>query len=384
MRSLFLTLCFFIALFTNAQTATDYYNQGLEKFKNQLPQEAVLLFDKAISLNPSLKEAYIYRGAIKAEISSQINDALADYNKAIAIDPSYVTAYYLRGLLYARYKKYEEAIDEFTHAIHFNSGFEEAFLAMANAKTKLKEFKSAIKDYSAAIEINPRSEDGYYGRAFAKLETQDSTGALQDINKTIELNDKNANAYCIRASIRKSKDLKAAKADLDKALEIDPDNQYAKNVMPALLSVIKADEELTSLKNVSSKLDEYAANAAIEEGKKFMAENGKKKSVVTTYSGLQYEILKQGKGPIPGRNDVVVINCIGKLLNGKIFDDTKNAALNVQGFIKGFAEGLQRMPVGAKYRFYIPYTLGYGLEGSTNIPGGALIVYEVELLSIKK
>lgn len=374
MRSFILTLFTFITITISAQTATGYYNQGLEKFRSKQYTEAIALFDKAISLDPSLKDAYMTRGVIKADITNQLIEALSDYNKALEIDPGFAAVYYLRGLLYTRFDKKQEAIGEFKQAVRLNPVFQEAYYAMAFTEYELDDHKNSERDYSSAIAINPRSEKAYYGRALARTAIKDSVGALQDINKVIGLNDKNANAYCRRALLRYSTDREGAKADLNKALEIDPGNEFAKKSMTALMDLIKAEKDVVNIVKLKN----------IQEGMDFMAENGKKYTVITTATGLQYEILQQGTGAMPGSQDVVVTNCTGKLLNGKVFYDGKKAEFNVQGVVKGFAEGLQLMHVGGKYRLYIPYYLGFGLQASTNVPAGSLTIYDVELLSIKK
>ncbi|HET7897918.1 MAG TPA: FKBP-type peptidyl-prolyl cis-trans isomerase [Flavisolibacter sp.] len=125
----------------------------------------------------------------------------------------------------------------------------------------------------------------------------------------------------------------------------------------------------------------------IEQGKKFLATNQSKQGVKTTASGLQYEVLKQGTGAKPGITDTVEVNYVGTLLNGTEFDNSykrgQPISFALTNVIKGWTEGLQLMPVGSKYKFYIPYSIGYGLNGNGPIPGGATLVFEVELLNVK-
>lgn len=135
----------------------------------------------------------------------------------------------------------------------------------------------------------------------------------------------------------------------------------------------------------------YFANpllrSTIDEGKKFLATNKNKAGIKTTASGIQYEVLKETQGARPKATDTVVVNYAGTLLNGTEFDNSykrgKPVEFPLNGVIKGWTEGLQLMPVGSKYKFYIPYNLGYGLNGNGPIPGGATLVFEVELLSVK-
>lgn len=125
----------------------------------------------------------------------------------------------------------------------------------------------------------------------------------------------------------------------------------------------------------------------ISEGKAFLAKNKTKQGIKTTASGIQYEILKDAQGAKPKATDTVVVNYAGTLLNGTEFDNSYKRGQPIEfaltGVIKGWTEGLQLMPVGSKYKFYIPYNLGYGLNGNGPIPGGATLVFEIELLKIK-
>ena len=123
-------------------------------------------------------------------------------------------------------------------------------------------------------------------------------------------------------------------------------------------------------------------------GEEFLAENKNKKGIITTASGLQYEILKEGKGAKPSATSMVKIHYHGTLIDGTVFESSveKNAPIEmrVNQFIQGWIEGLQLMPEGAKYKFYIPQELAYGAFPRPGVikPFMALI-FEVELLEIK-
>jgi FKBP-type peptidyl-prolyl cis-trans isomerase FkpA len=127
-----------------------------------------------------------------------------------------------------------------------------------------------------------------------------------------------------------------------------------------------------------------------EDGQKFLAENGKKPGVVTTASGLQYQVLTEGKGAKPKSSDVVRVNYKGTLLDGKTFDSTYDrqepAMFQLEQVVPGWKEGIALMPVGSKYRFWIPSSLGYGEQGTPGGPIGpnATLVFEVDLLDIVK
>ncbi|MCC7526117.1 MAG: FKBP-type peptidyl-prolyl cis-trans isomerase [Chitinophagaceae bacterium] len=131
------------------------------------------------------------------------------------------------------------------------------------------------------------------------------------------------------------------------------------------------------------------SQATIEEGEKFLAENKKREGVKVTASGLQYEVLKLGTGPKPSDTSTVKVHYEGFLINGKKFDSSRDRgdpiSFALNQVIKGWTEGVQLMPVGSRFKFYIPYTLGYGEQGAGGaIPGGAALIFDVELIDIGK
>lgn len=126
----------------------------------------------------------------------------------------------------------------------------------------------------------------------------------------------------------------------------------------------------------------------VAEGKAFLAANKTKPGIKTTADGIQYEVLKDAQGQHPKATDTVVVNYRGTLINGTEFDNSAKAGKPIEfpldHVIKGWTEGLQLMPVGSKYKFYIPYNLAYGMNDNGPIPGGSTLIFEVELLQIKK
>lgn len=125
-----------------------------------------------------------------------------------------------------------------------------------------------------------------------------------------------------------------------------------------------------------------------EDGEKFLAENAQKAGVKTTSSGLQYEVIREGTGPKPGARDTVEVHYRGTFIDGKQFDSSYDRKESIEfplnQVIAGWTEGVQLMPVGSHYKFYIPYKLGYGERGAPGaIPGYAALVFDVELLSIR-
>jgi FKBP-type peptidyl-prolyl cis-trans isomerase len=129
------------------------------------------------------------------------------------------------------------------------------------------------------------------------------------------------------------------------------------------------------------------AKKSAEEGVAFLAANGKREGVVTTASGLQYKVLKQGTGPSPKATDVVRTHYEGSFINGKVFDSSikrgEPAAFGVNQVIPGWTEALQLMKVGDKWQLFVPSKLAYGPEGSQGaIPPDSTLIFEVELLEI--
>lgn len=127
--------------------------------------------------------------------------------------------------------------------------------------------------------------------------------------------------------------------------------------------------------------------AAKEEGEKYLAENAKKEGIITTASGLQYKVLKEGTGKQPKATDKVRCHYEGFLIDGTVFDSSvqrgEPAVFPLDGVIVGWTEGLQLMREGGKYRFFIPYKLGYGEGGAgASIPPFATLVFDVELLEV--
>ncbi len=130
-----------------------------------------------------------------------------------------------------------------------------------------------------------------------------------------------------------------------------------------------------------------AGKQALEEGKVFLANNAQRPEVVTTASGLQYEVLQQGDGKHPKATDRVRCHYEGRLIDGTVFDSSyqrnEPAVFGLNQVIAGWTEGVQLMAEGAKYRFFIPYLLAYGEGGAgAMIPPYATLIFDVELIKV--
>lgn len=129
------------------------------------------------------------------------------------------------------------------------------------------------------------------------------------------------------------------------------------------------------------------AEAEINKGAAFIAEKAAEEGVMSTPSGLHYKVIKEGTGAQPAATDRVLVHYHGTLIDGTVFDSSVDRGepidFGLNEVIPGWTEGVALMKVGAKYQFYIPYQLAYGLRGSPpNIPGGATLIFDVELLDI--
>lgn len=137
-----------------------------------------------------------------------------------------------------------------------------------------------------------------------------------------------------------------------------------------------------------SRLQAEKSKPTIETGQKFLAANKLKAGVKTTASGLQYEVITEGTGERPTAEDSVTCHYRGTLIDGtgvdNSYDRGQPITFALRGVIPGWTEGLQLMTVGSKYKFYIPYTLAYGAFDYNAIPGGSMLIFEIELLAVKK
>jgi FKBP-type peptidyl-prolyl cis-trans isomerase len=162
--------------------------------------------------------------------------------------------------------------------------------------------------------------------------------------------------------------------------------KFTQDEMDSILNVYfvpLADEYLSEMEA------KQKTSTILEEGIKFLKENKLRDGIVTTESGLQYEIILPGSGPKPIPEDLVKTHYHGTFTDGTVFNSSVNkgkpAIFGFNQVIPGWVEGLQLMSVGAKYRFFIPQYLAYGMIGEApNIPGGSVLIFDLQLLEIIK
>ncbi len=156
-------------------------------------------------------------------------------------------------------------------------------------------------------------------------------------------------------------------------------NQFTDQQMQEIFAQLQEDIQAQKKSGVA---------AEIEKGAKFLEENKKNPEVKETASGLQYMVLQEGKGEHPTATSKVTVHYTGKLLDGTVFDSSvergEPITFGLNQVIRGWTEGLQLMTPGSKYRLFIPYNLAYGENGAGGmIPGGATLIFDVELISFE-
>lgn len=179
-----------------------------------------------------------------------------------------------------------------------------------------------------------------------------------------------------------------------KGLNIDDFSQAIKDVIAGTKPQISNEEAQSLVQTFFQEQEAKQRAAAAEKGKvamaegqNFLNENAKKEGVITLPSGLQYQVLSEGTGKKPKATDQVKCHYEGMLVDGTLFDSSiqreEPATFGLNQVIAGWTEGLQLMKEGAKYRFFIPYHLGYGEHGAgSSIPPFATLIFDVELIEV--
>ncbi|MES2628776.1 MAG: FKBP-type peptidyl-prolyl cis-trans isomerase [Bacteroidota bacterium] len=177
---------------------------------------------------------------------------------------------------------------------------------------------------------------------------------------------------------------------LSAGIETLSTEQFVKGITDVLgkkKTDLTKEEAANIIREYFTKIQAEAGSKKTAEGTKFLAENGKRAGVVTLPSGLQYEIITAGTGAKPTVNDQVTTHYTGKLINGTVFDSSvergQPATFPVGGVIAGWTEALQLMPVGSKWKLFIPSNLAYGERGAGGSIGpNETLIFDIELISI--
>ena len=187
--------------------------------------------------------------------------------------------------------------------------------------------------------------------------------------------------YSIGTGIKKNNEM-----DLDVPIFLEA----IKHGLTGEKSLLKLNETANLQKQLFNENQKNAGSSTkdnLNKGRKFLEENKTKKNIKVTDSGLQYQIIKEGKGKTPGPESQVEVHYRGTLINGTEFDSSYKrnqiASFPLNRVIPGWTEGLQLMKEGAVYKFFIPPNLGYGSVAQRKIPPNSVLIFEVELIAVK-
>jgi FKBP-type peptidyl-prolyl cis-trans isomerase FkpA/FKBP-type peptidyl-prolyl cis-trans isomerase FklB len=215
--------------------------------------------------------------------------------------------------------------------------------------------------------------------------TASAAAVITGCNKQASLsNDKEKASYAIGMQIGRS--LKSQNADVSvPALTAGLNDALAGT--EAKLKPEEMQGALQKMQEESMKKAMEAAEKNLKEGDAWLEKNKAKPNVKTTASGLQYEVEKEGTGPMPKDEDIVKVHYTGTLINGEKFDSSVDrgqpAEFPVGGVIPGWTEALKMMKVGSKWKLAIPAKLAYGPSGRPGIPPNSVLLFDVELLEVK-
>ena len=165
-------------------------------------------------------------------------------------------------------------------------------------------------------------------------------------------------------------------------LAIEGRSQYNQETVKVIFQALQM-----AVRQEQAKMAEEAGSRNLEKGNAFLSETGKRDGVITTESGLRYEVITMGDGPMPTDTSTVEVHYEGTLIDGTLFDSSyergEPLTLPLNRVIAGWTEGVQLMPVGSTFKFYIPSDLGYGPRTQGSIPAHSTLIFKIELLGIQ-
>lgn len=200
--------------------------------------------------------------------------------------------------------------------------------------------------------------------------------------------DMDAVSYIIGANLGQQLKTNQVEANLDQVINgvkegfAGGEPKYSKEEQQEIMTAFQ-----TELRGKAEKRQKQLGEKNIKIGADFLAENAKKEGIVTTESGLQYQILTEGTGPKPAVTDSVMVNYKGSVIDGTVFDESRDAPtkLAINRTVKGWQEALPMMPAGSKWKLFIPADLAYGpTQRGPVIEPNSVLIFDIELVEIAK
>ena len=283
-----------------------------------------------------------------------------------------------------------------------------ASFSTIEAAKKKKNDKKEVKEVKAPVALTTSSDSLSYASGIAAtngllpyvqqqlgVDTAYMADFIQGFNEAVAgLNDKRQKARLAGMQIAEQvtdRMLKNLKYDLTDAIDSIETPLFYRGFTDILVNDTTVLNMANATKIQQEKLQvnrKAKAEKLTKAGREFLAANAKKPGIITTPSGLQYEVLTQGTGDVPQKTDKVKVHYEGKLIDGTVFDSSiqrgEPAVFGLNQVIKGWTEGLSLMPVGSKWRLYVPQELGYGERQAGKIPPYSTLIFDVELLGIEK
>ena len=273
--------------------------------------------------------------------------------------------------------------------------FEQAKIdSMINMELYFEAFYATTQNKE--LNINPDSNKTTLDKFFQKLQTsqmmmaRDTTGTVKAYSPEQSLID--SISYLLGADFGKGLNKNFSENGLDTILSIPLIVEgYATALKKGELK-IETEPNMQMLDSFFKKLQEDQLMAEHGDnkraGEEFLAKNKALEEVTETASGLQYEVIVEGSGPKPTISDRVKVHYHGTFVNGDVFDSSVDrgepSTFGVGQVIPGWTEALQLMPVGSKWKLFIPYKIAYGAQGRGSIPPFSMLIFEVELIEIVK
>ena len=206
----------------NPIKAKEYYEQGVEKSRNQDAAAALQAFNKSIQLNPNNAESFYRRGNANYDLK-KYQEAIADYSQTLSLNPNYFKAYFNRGLARHDFNDKRGAIEDYTQVLKLQPNDADTYYERGIAYLELQDYKTAIQDFTEVIRLQPNLVKAYHSRGLARAGSSDLQGAIGDYTEAIKLDAQNVDAFYSRGRARfHLGDYQGALADYSQVIAIEP------------------------------------------------------------------------------------------------------------------------------------------------------------------